>query len=435
MAISAQGETIVPVGRNGEALRPAIVWLDNRAQAEAGELAAAFDPELFYEVTGQPKMLATWPAAKLLWLQRHEPEVARATYKYLLIEDYLLARLTGEFVTEGSLATSTCYWDFRRKTWWVPMLDAIGITVEHLPAIVEPGTRVGTIRRAAAADLGLPATLSVCTGALDQACAAIGAGNIAAGGFSESTGAAIALCATTAAPLLDPRREIPCHYHGVADSYMLHTFTSGGIVLRWFRDAFCELEVQEAGRTGRDSYDLLGELAASVPAGADGLLMLPHLQGAMAPENNDAASGVLLGLTIKHTRAHAVRAIMESIGFIVRRNVEAMAGIGGAITSVRALGGGARSAIWKQIEADIVGLPVVTMRQPDAGALGAAILAGMGIGCWSSLSEATAATVFEDRIFEPAEQRRTRYDDLYTVYRDSYSALVPSFDRLMAVRS
>jgi sugar (pentulose or hexulose) kinase len=427
LAISAQGETLVPVDESGRALRPAIVWLDNRAAVESAELAERFPADELYARTGQPEMLAAWPAAKLLWITRHQPQVAERTAYYLLIEDYLLLRLTGEIVTEGSLATSTCYWDIDAKTWWPAMLEAIGVRRDQLPTVVEPGSPVGPVLGAVADELGLDRTTVVCAGALDQACGAIGGGTIAPGGFSENTGAAVAICSTLAGPGRDPAGVVPVHYHGIADTYMFHTFSGGGIVLKWLRDELCEPQVAQARREGRSAYDVLGELAATVPAGADGLLMLPHLQGAMAPENNEDARGVLMGLTLQHTRAHVVRALLEGICFVVRRNVEAFSAAGVPTHQVRSLGGGARSAVWKQMEADVTGLPVLTTRQPDAGALGAAILAAVGAGEFATIDEGIAATVQVDRVFEPRAAEVARYDDLFGDYVALYDALAPRF--------
>lgn len=427
LAISAQGETLVPVDENGNALRPAIVWLDNRAGSESAELADRFPAAELYARTGQPEMLAAWPAAKLLWLARHEPSTAERTARYLLIEDYLLFRLTGEYVTEGSLATSTCYWDIETKTWWPAMLEALGVSVDQLPTVVEPGSSVGRVRSTVAEELGLDATTMVCAGALDQACGAIGGGNIAAGGFSENTGAAVAICSTLPVVGRDPSGVVPVHYHGIPDTYMFHTFSGGGIVLKWLRDEFCEPQVQAAVAAGRSAYDVLGDLASGVAPGSDGLIMLPHLQGAMAPENNEDARGVLMGLTLQHTRAHVVRALLEGICFVVRRNVEAFAQAGVHTASIRALGGGSRSAVWKQIEADVTGVPVVTTRQPDAGALGAAILASVGVGEFSSIQEGIDATVVVDRTYEPNTALRGLYDERFAQYVGAYEALVPSF--------
>jgi sugar (pentulose or hexulose) kinase len=427
IALSAQGETLVAVDEASNALHNAIVWLDNRAAGEAAELAERFSRERIYEATGQPEMLAAWPAAKLLWMNRNTPHICRRAARFLLIEDYFLLKLTGEAVTEGSLATSTCYWDFRQKAWWPEMLAAIGVEQEQLPAIVEPGEKIGVLRPKVAEELGLGRDVVVCAGALDQACGAIGAGNIGPGGFSENTGAAIALCATLGGALLDPLRRMPCHYHGVRDTYMFHTFTSGGIVLKWFRDQFCEIQLEQARQDAGDGYEQLGALAEKAGPGAEGLLMLPHLQGAMAPENNDQARGVLVGLTLKHGRGHIVRAIMEAIAFVVRRNVEVLTDLGVEIDSVRALGGGSRSAVWKQIEADVLGLPIVTMQEVDAGTLGAAMLAGVAIGWWDNLSEAVEEAVTEKAVYEPNLANRQLYDELYGAFADAYAALEPLF--------
>jgi xylulokinase len=435
IGISAQGETLVPVRADGSPSRNAIVWLDDRAAEESAELARRFDEQHFYEITGQPSMLPTWPAAKVLWLARHEPGTFEQTARFLLIEDYFIWRLTGEYVSEGSLLTSTCYWDFRTRQWWPEMLSALGIDVSRLPAIVEPGTAVGHLLPAAARDLGLPTATMVCTGALDQACGAIGVGAVAPGRFSENTGAAVALCATLAGPRLDPERRMPCHYHGVPGTYMFHTFTSGGVVLRWFRDQFGDAERSVATALGADAYDLLANEAATIAPGSEGLVVIPHLQGAMAPESNANARGAFVGLSLRHGRAQISRAILESIAFVVRRNVEVLEELGVEIPEIRALGGGARSRLWKQVEADVTKRPVLTTRQPDAATLGAAILAGVGLGRYASAREAAEKMVQIEETFEPAPETAGRYDEMYAIYNETYQALCPVFDSLASVRS
>ena len=435
LGISAQGETLIPVRADGAPARNAIVWLDGRATDESAELADRFDEQQFYEITGQPSMLPTWPAAKILWLARHEPRGFEQTARFLLIEDYFLWRLTGEYVSEGSLLTSTCYWDFRTKRWWPEMLAALGIDDSRLPAIVEPGAAVGTLLPAAARELGLPSSMMVCTGALDQACGAIGVGTVGPGRFSETTGAAVALCATLSAARLAPQRRMPCHYHGVPDTYMFHTFTSGGVVLRWFRDQFAEAERAVAASLGLDAYDLLSQEAGTIAAGAEGLVLIPHLQGAMAPESNPNARGAVVGLSLRHGRAHVARAILESIAFVVRRNVEVLEDLGVVVPEIRALGGGARSPLWKQIEADVTKRPVLTTRQPDAATLGAAILAGVGVGRYSSAQEAAESMVQIDETFEPRPELGERYDEVYATYLQTYEALCPVFDSLAGGQS
>ena len=428
LGISAQGETLIVVDKAGKPLRPAIVWLDNRAQVEADDLGNQFGHRAAYEITGQVRLVPTWPASKILWLRRHEPALFDQVAKFLLIEDYFIQRLTGETVCEGSLVTSTCYWNFRTRAWWPEMLAALGISAEKLPRYCEFGEPVGRLLPAVAEELGLNPRIIVCTGALDQACGTIGVGNVHPGIFSENTGAALAICATVPQPTLDPGNQMPCHYHGLPGFYMLHTFTSGGIVLRWFRDEFAKLELAVGASAGIDAYDLLGQEAAQTPPGAEGLVMLPHLQGAMAPEANPRARGVFYGFTLHHTRSHFTRAIMEAVGYIVRRNIEVVEGLGVPVAEIRALGGGARSRVWKQMEADICGRPVLTTQNEEAATLGAAILAGKAVGLYASVDEAVGQMVKIKERFEPRPENIAVYNDAFATYQMLYTSLCPLFE-------
>jgi xylulokinase len=432
LGVSAQGETLIFVDRDGRPLRRAIVWLDNRAQKEADRLGDIFGHRHAYEITGQVKIVPTWPASKILWIKEHEPEIFEKTKKFLLIEDYFLHRLTGVYVCEGSLVTSTCYWNFKTRTWWSEMLDALGISEDQLPQYRESGEAVGKLRPDVAVELGLSPDTVACTGALDQACGAIGVGNIKPGIFSENTGAALAICATVNQPVLDPGDQMPCHYHGIPGLYMLHTFTSGGIVMRWFRDEFAGPEMRVSKTSGLDAYELMGMEAARVPPGCEGLNMLPHLQGAMAPEANPKASGVFYGFTLRHGRGHFIRAIMEGVSFIVRRNIEVIEGLGVPVNEVRSLGGGARSSIWKQMEADILGRPVLTTTNEEAATLGAAILAGKAVGLYSSVEEAAERMIQIKQRFEPNPANRGVYDDTFGTYVRLYEALCPLFEMRQA---
>ncbi len=429
IGVSAQGETLILVDRNGRPLRRAIVWLDNRAQREADELGEKFGHHRAYQITGQVKLVPTWPASKILWIRKHETQVFQRTAKFLLIEDYFLHRLTGEYVCEGSLVTSTCYWNIHTRTWWPEMLQELGITSEQLPECRESGEVVGKLRPEIAAELGLSPDTVACTGALDQACGAIGVGNIRPGIFSENTGAALAICSTIEQATFDPQDQMPCHYHGLPGLYMLHTFTSGGIVMRWFRDEFSRMEMEIGKVKGVDAYDLLGEAASRVPAGCEGLVMLPHLQGAMAPEANPKATGVFYGITLRHGHGHFARAIMEAICFIVRRNIEVVESMGVPVWEIRALGGGARSRIWKQIEADITGRTVLTTENEEAATLGAAILAGKAVGLYASVEEAVGQMVQIKAHFDPIVENLPVYENAFKTYINLYDALCPLFSQ------
>jgi xylulokinase len=210
---------------------------------------------------------------------------------------------------------------------------------------------------------------------------------------------------------------------------MLHTFTGGGIVMKWFRDEFAQMEKNVSLASGIDAYDLVSSEVRRVPPGSEGLVMLPHLQGAMAPEANPKARGVFYGFTLRHGRSHFARAIMEAVAFIVRRNIEVIEGIGVKVDQVRALGGGARSNVWKQIEADVTHRPVVTTINEEAATLGAAILAGKAIGLYDSIADAAGEMVQIKECFEPDPANYPVYDDAFATYVQLYESLCPLFER------
>ena len=427
--LSAQGETLIFLDANNKVLRNAIIWMDNRAQGEAEELDRHFPREKTISVSGQVSIVPTWPAAKILWVSRHEPEIFKKTAKFLLIEDYFIYRLTGKFVAEGSLLCSTLYWDINTKKYWQEMLDYLGITEQQLPAICESGEIVGTLLPEVAKELGLDPDTMVSTGLLDQAAGAIGVGNIVNGVFSECTGSALAICATVERSFVDPAGKMPCHYHGIPNTYMAHTFTTGGMVMKWFRDSFCGSEKDVADISGLDPYSIMSLEAEKVAPGSDGLLMLPHLQGAMAPEANAKAKGVFYGITLHHTRGHFIRAVMEAVAFIVRRNIDVLEDMGVKVGQIRALGGGAKSAVWNQIKADVTGRDVVITESDEAACLGAAIVAGVGAGIFDSLQNACDKMVEVKNVYKPNPANRAIYDEMYKKYVDLYDVICPIFER------
>jgi xylulokinase len=209
---------------------------------------------------------------------------------------------------------------------------------------------------------------------------------------------------------------------------MAHTFTTGGMSLKWFRDAFCELEMLLGSKIGADPYDLLNREVEKVPPGSDGLIMLPHLQGAMAPEANPKAKGVYFGITMKHTKAHFIRAIMEGVGFIVMRNIEAIEAMKIPIKEIRVLGGGSRSSVWNQIKADITGRVIWTTDNSDAACLGAAIVSGVSCGLFPNVKEAVSRMVNLKQKFEPDMENHRIYRKLFEQYKQLYAALIPLFE-------
>jgi len=429
LGISVQGETLILVDEKGRPIDNAIVWLDNRAQEEAKILSDEFSDQLAYKITGQVKIVPTWPATKILWLKRNKNEIFKKAHKFLLLEDYFIFKLTGKYVAESSLLSSTLYWNIKTKKWWREMLDYLGVSEERLPEIRESGEIVDYILPEVAKELGVDKGMMITTGALDQAAGAIGVGNVKPGIFSENTGAALAICATVNSPFLDPQNKMPCHYHGIPDLYMAHTFTSGGMVLKWFRDRFCQAEIEISNLLEKDSYKLLDEEVINIPPGCNGLVMLPHLEGAMAPEANSKAKGVFFGFTLHHSKPHFIRSTMEAITCIVRRNIDVLENLGMKFEEVICSGGGAKSPIWNQMKADILNKKIITTtNDQDAACLGAAIIAGKAIGLYKNVKDASEKVIKIQNEYLPNPENRVIYDNLYKKYIMLYESLVELFE-------
>ncbi len=430
VSFSSQGETFVPVDGAGAPLRNAISWLDNRSVAESHEIEKHFGRETVYKTTGQPAVCPTWTATKIRWLQRHEPEIFKNTHKYLLAEDYLIYRLSGRFVSEYSVYSSSLLLDIARRAYWQEMLAFLDISAEQLPELVESGTAIGKITPSAAKETALsPATLVV-TGAYDHAAGSIGAGVTHPGVLSETTGSAMAICAPIDAPAFDPQCRVPCHCHAISGKYFFSPFgETAGMVLKWFRDQLCQSEVAAAEASGRDPFDLMGELAASVPPGSEGLTFLPFLSGTGSPEFDPHAKGVYFGLTLKHTKGHFIRAIMESVAYTIAKNVQVMAELGTEVGEIRCLGGGAKSALWCQIKADTMQSRVAVVEEPEQALKGAAILAGVGAGIFDDLETASNSMVRIKKRYQPDPQNAEVYARGFETYETLYENLKGVFQQ------
>lgn len=424
LAISSQGETLIPVDEHGAPTRKAIVWLDNRAVQEAEATSRAFGRDRIYAVTGQPDATPTWPACKLLWLREHEPEVFRRSARFLLLEDYLLYQLTGQYATEFALQSSSLMLDIQRHAWWPEMLQYLGLDADRLATLLAPAQVVGPVSETAARALGLTTNTLAVTGAIDVVVSAVGAGNLAPGVVTESTGGALAILATIDKPQYDPLHRVPCHTHVTRDRYCLLPWgQTGGMALRWLRDQFFAFETQVALNSNLDPYDLMTAMAARVPPGCDGMVALPHLEGAACPEFNPAARGVFYGATLRHTRAHFVRAILESVAFMLRKNLDIVRELGVSIREVRSTGGGARSGLWLQIKADVLQLPVMPVAIEEVACVGAAAMAATATGYYRDLAEASARMVSLGKRIAPRADLQTTYDLAYRRYLQLYDRL------------
>jgi xylulokinase len=418
VSTSTFGESIFPLLADGSPARPSISWMDMRSGDEAKFLAEQLGTRPLQEISGQGDINATWPATKFLWMARHEPEAFSRTAVFLLPDDYLLFRLSGVQVAEHSMWGSSLVFDIRTRQWSNEVLDLLGIHTSRLPMPAPTGTVIGTVSSSAAEETGLSQRTKVVAGALDQLCAAVGAGNIRPGIVTESTGTVIALVATIEAPIFDPQAKIPCHLHAVPGKYCLLPWSpTGGMVLKWFKDRFGDKEVEAAAADGADPYDLLCEQASEVPAGSDGLTLLPFFEGAGFPEFQANARGVLFGLTLRHGKAHLTRSILESVAYMVRADVEALRRVGVTPDEIRVLGGGAKSRLWSQIKADVLGLPVVIPDVPEAAALGAALIAAVGAGIHPDFPAAVAAMTRSGSRLAPQAENASAYEDGFRTYQ------------------
>jgi xylulokinase len=428
LGVSSQGETTITLDREGQAIYPAMVWLDNRAVDQAAALAKKFSDQV-YDVCGVQELIPTWTACKLLWLRENEPQVFARAWKFMLVQDFLIYRMTGRAVTDGSVACTSALYDIRNHVWWPEMLAAVGVEAERLPEIIQPGSQVGRLTAQAAEALGLSPETLVVDGGMDQSTGAIGAGNISPGIISESTGAALGIHATIPSPALDPQKMIPVCYHSLPGKYLFAPVCpTAGMALKWLRDTFFQPEILAAEATAVDAYDALTALAAETAPGADGLLMLPHLMGAYSPVANAAARGVFSGFTLSHGRGHFVRAVLEGVAFMLRQNLDTIREAGVPVRELRSTGGGSRSPLWNQIKSDVCQLPLVTLASEDTALLGDAMLAGVACGVFASVEEASRAMVIVKEKYLPAGQSGL-YEEAYRRYCDLDSSLGGYFKR------
>ncbi|MHB0999721.1 MAG: xylulokinase [Armatimonadota bacterium] len=412
IGFSSQGQTFIPIDRSGKPLYDAIVWVDNRAQKIADEWEESWlSPDEYRHISGYPWLPASLTLFKVAWMAKFAPQAHKA-WKFLCLPDYLIYRMTGETVTDRVIALMNGFYDLRTSTWAPKLLDAAEIAEEQLPEILEPGSIGGYLSKAAADELGIPAGVPVCVGANDQLAGAIGAGNVRPGIVTETTGTSLALIATTSKLLDDLRFCVGKHAIPNACHVLSFTNTSA-IILKWFRDMCAD---------GMD-YDSFLVNIDKIPPGCDGLTILPHFAGTGTPTFNSSAKGAILGLTLGHTQDHIARAVMESCACMLQECLEPIADHGINFSSIRSLGGAARSDLWLQMKADFLGIPVERPACSDAASLGAAMMAAAGTGRFSSIEEASNAWYRSVRMFEPNP-------DLYQTYREVYNRYLEAYQKL-----
>ena len=393
MAFTGQAESLVVVGAEGKPLMNAISWMDERSTEECAILAEKFDAATCEAITGQMAVLPTWPATKIAWLKKNRPEVYNNAATYMLLKDYVVYFLTGVKLSDMSIATFSFYFDIYNKCYWKEMLEAIGVSESQLPALCEPCSVAGNLTAEAAAATGLSTETQVNVGTLDHFAGMIGTGNIAPGGITLSTGTVMAMATMCGEPTPKSCGNA-MHYGFLPNTWvMLPVAESGGVSLEWFRRNCMQAD-----------YDTMNaELAKREP---NELLFLPYLVGTNAPEFDAEANGVFWGLRQEHDAIDMAGAVMEGVSYVLRKNCEYISRNGMKPTGIIATGGGAKSAIWCQLQADITGLPVSIPAEKEAACLGATMIAAVCAGKYASYEAAVADCVAMTKTYEPKPTER-----------------------------
>lgn len=388
IAFTGQAESLVVLGENDTPLMNAISWMDERSVLECETLSDIFSSKECEEVTGQQAVLPTWPATKILWLKNNKPEIYEKAHTYMLLKDYVVFYLTGKKLSDMSIATFSFYFDIYKKCYWKKMLDAIGIKESQLPELAEPCTVAGELISEITKCLGLLTSAKVNIGTLDHFAGMIGTGNIDIGKITLSTGTVMAM-ATFAKEPANNVKGIAMHYGFLPNTHiMLPVAESGGVSLEWFKSS-CMPD---------SNYDEINSVLAERKR--NDLLFLPYLVGTNSPEFDSRATGVFWGLRHEHDAYDMAHAVMEGVSFLLKKNCEYIKNNDTPVESIIATGGGSRSDIWCQLNADITGLPILIPKEKEAACLGAAIIAVVGDGLIESFEKASEMIEFEKH-FEP----------------------------------
>lgn len=406
MTFTGQAESLIALDKSGSPLMNAISWMDERSEEECKLLERRFSPAECYRHTGQLAVLPTWPATKILWLKRHRESIYSSAAHYVLLKDYIIYRLTGNLLADCSIATFTFYFDIYNKRYWPEMLDFIGIRESQLPPLVEPCTTAGTLKKDVAAAIGVSHEVIVNIGTLDHFAGMVGTGNVNAGCVSLSTGTVMALSTMASLPVKQDT-GIAMHYGFIPDTYvMLPVVESGGISLEWFKQ-MCLKNV---------SYDELND--ALLTRGQSEIIFLPYIVGTNAPEFDRDACGVFWGLRGKHDEFDLAQSVMEGVAHLLKKNCDNIIANGTPIERIIATGGGAKSPIWCQLQADITGIPVQIPAEKEAACLGAAIIGAAACGKYKSYDEAARVIVQIERCFTPikSEQNEHKHRQFLKLY-------------------
>ncbi len=413
IGLSGQMHGLVMLDAAGEVVRPALIWCDQRTEEECRAITERVGAKRLIDLVANPA-LTGFTLPKIWWVRAHEPELWSRVRSVMLPKDYVRVKLTGARATDVADASGTLLFDVVNRRWSAEMLEASDLRAEILPEVFESPEITGRVSREGAVASGLREGTPVVAGGGDQAAGAVGMGIVEPGNVSATIGTSGVVFASTSRPVVEPKGRIHTFCHAIPGRWHVMGVTQGaGLSLRWFRDQF----------GGGASYDALMQEAAAAPAGADGLLWAPYLMGERTPHLDPNARGALVGLTAQHTRAHVIRAILEGVAFSLRATFTIFEELGVPVKSICLGGGGARSPLWQQIQADVYGMPVELVAADEGAAYGAALLAGVGAGVWQSVDAACATSVHVAKRVEPIKRNADLLSRRYEAYQKLYPAL------------
>ena len=421
VGLTGQMHGLVLLDETGNVLRPAILWNDQRTQSQCDEIHRRIGKEKFIQITGNVA-LTGFTAPKILWVKENEPHVFAKAKHVLLPKDYIRYRLTGEYAMDKADGAGTVLFDLKSRDWSDEVLSALDIPRAWMPKTFEGTEFTGTVTEEAASLTGLKVGTPVAAGGGDQAAGAVGVGAVEAGVVALTVGTSGVVFATTPSALIEPDGRLHAFCHAVPGMWhFMGVMLSAAGSLQWYRDTLAP-EV---------SFDDLLKESETIPAGSEGLQFLPYLSGERTPHPDPLARGAFIGLTLRHSRAHMTRAVLEGVSFGLKDSFTLIQNAGlGAITQVRASGGGTKSALWRQILASVLDAELVTVNTTEGGAYGAALLAGVGAGAWSDVVSACKVCVKITGSTQPDPAQVDVYRSSYAVYRELYPALKESFRKI-----
>jgi xylulokinase len=423
----------VAVDRNANPLRSAIIWADTRAVEETQILIEKVGMEPAYRITGH-RTNASLSGEKMMWIQRHQPEIYQNTHKFLQVKDFIAACLTGHFVTDYSDASGTDLYDLTGYAWSATMVEASGLDIAKLPDLHASIDVIGEVTKEASEATGLASGTPVVIGSGDGACAATGAGVVREGSAYNCIGSSAWIGIATNQPVIDPAMRTFTLAHLVPGLFTASgpMHTAGG-AYQWVRDQLCLPEKSASEDLGISPYELMNLQVLKSEPGANGLFFFPYLLGERSPRWNPEARAAFFGLNMSHTRADMIRATLEGITYNLRVILEALQRQGGQISSMRVIGGGANGAVWRQILADIYGMPVQRLSMlAEATSFGAAVAGGIGVGIFPDLYIAESLTSIVDTT-SPNMDLKSRYDQGYAFFNRAYEAFVPLYSELASL--